>query len=148
MTQYAEKAFEKVFEAWKKLESYGRHKLEQELNQFIALCHGCRKMAFAMQKDYSAMYRMDTVEEMPIIMAFFKEVEKHSAEAYTYLSEGHDMVNLKVYLKMKGKDAGKVPLILNSMVDYSEYLKHSFLRIFDEPDAKKKEIMLRGMIVM
>lgn len=140
--------FEKVFEAWKKLESFDRHKLEQELNQFIAVCRGCRKMAFAMQKDYSAMYRMDTVEEMPIIMAFFKEVAEYSAEAYAYLSEGHDMLNLKIYLKMKGVDVGKIPIILNSLLGYSEYLRHSFLRIYDEPDAKKKEIMLRGMLAM
>lgn len=93
-------------------------------------------------------YINNVTVQMPIINEFFRVVRDVSEEAYQFMTEGHDVLNFKEYIASHERKISNVSGEVFRLSNYSEFLAHTILKILDEPDERKKRLMIRGFIGM
>ena len=139
---------EKIFKVWEEMRN--SKELEDEVHRFREWCQGYTDTVVLSINNYKKMYKAYTpyIEEFPILTSFLKEVKQISNEAYDYLTEGHDIINLKEYLSFVGKQSNEITNELIALKTYSVFIEHAFIKLLHEPNIDKRYIMLRGLVGM
>lgn len=142
---------ERIFECWSKVEAANRDNVIKELKNLSNICELYYTMASRHFGPYNAVYDLYMKNlniEMPIMKEFLENLESISKEAYKFITEGHDIANLKAYVALESQEESRFMQVLFKLKNLSNYLEYSFVKILNEPNKSKKLIILRGLVGM
>ena len=146
MSQTKKDKFNSVF---KELETYDKGDVLWELTLLNQFCKECFSIVNRTRK-YTSTYRYYLKEErfpkITLLTEFFNKVKETDVEVYNYLTEGHDMLNLKEYMAFDNLSVPKLLEKLNEFNEYLIYLTHMFKKFLNTEDEAKKLATLHYML--
>lgn len=140
----------RIYECWNVLiQSAEREDIENELKSLCTQCKNAFESFMNYVPNYKGLYRVERIiffERFKRVYGFLSMLKLESKQVYNKFTENHDIVNLKEYLGFEGKDFSKGITKLHALKEYSYFLSHLILRIYDEKDEAKKKAMLESMM--
>lgn len=149
--RYDENGLERIFEAVKKLEKVGKKTLTNELENLREICdtyYNIVDRSFGTHNVSHDIYINHVTMELPMIFEFLGVVKHVSEEAYQFLTEGHDLLNLRYYLAFHKRNVSNVLKKAHELSSFCEFFEHSILKLVREPNEEKKRLMIRGLVGM
>lgn len=142
--------FDRIYNDWNALIQYTeRKKIENELMCFSVQCKNACDVFMTYIPNYKGFYRVERIiifQQFEKVYSFLSILKLVNEQAYNNFTENHDIVNLKEYLDVKGENFHNDITRLASLKDYSSFLSHLILRIYDEKNEEKKKEMLQAMM--
>ena len=143
--------FEKIYWVWKKFESKDRDSILKELDRLVEFGENVFT-SFKAYGVYNSLYNLhlkhiekDFIVPQEIIN-LFKDIKNISQDAYYFLTDGFEIINLVDFLKLEYLDDSVKAKVYIDFIEYTRYLRYIFKRIINENDEEKKKIMLRGIL--
>lgn len=140
----------RVFIAWKTLiQALKKDEIEKELLNFKKQCEYACKMYISYATKFHNLYNcMSYIDESKFknfhkFLNILKSIDKASYNSFT---ESHDIANLKEYLSLKEKSVAQGFTILSDLVEYSQFISHLILRVYDEKNEEKQKMLLSSLM--
>lgn len=142
--------FNRIYWSWKTLiQTAERKDIEKEIKSLSFQCKEACDTLVSCIPSYMGLYSLEKIvcyDQFTNIYLFLNMIKLQDEQAYNNFTENHDIVNLKEYLGFEGKDFSKGITKLHALKEYSYFLSHLILRIYDEKDEAKKKEMLKSMM--
>lgn len=119
-----------------------------ELDDFSRLIAGYEKMSRG-YSDYGFVRCIHLSKEVdigPIFKSFLKYVRDCSKEAYLFVTDGHDIMNLKEYLAFSKLERKEIIKKLEELNSHAKYLQYIVLKIMKEKREEERLAMLAGLL--
>ena len=120
----------------------------KELEEFKQICRNCYTLVNALFPKHSELYKLQVSEiyiDLPILCKFFEDIKEYSKEAYEFITEGYDILNLKEFLICEKLSYRETSDTIWGIYSYSKYITYAIEKILKEKDTEKQLIMLRGL---
>lgn len=146
-----ERELARIYTAWKEFEAEGINVIEPELQRLIKVSNTYYNIATRHFGDYIVAYDHYAKNEntdFVTLNKFLEAVKSVSQEAYESITEGHDIINFITYISFHKRKVESVDREVIRLTKFVSYFAHAILRILNEPNEDKKQIMLRGLIGM
>lgn len=140
--------YAKLYMALNHLKLNDEREIIKELNDFKGICINCFNLINSSTPPYTGVYMSyirDIPWELPILSNFFGEIKDFSCEAYQYITDGYDILNLKEFLLCKDKEWKEASDIIWGIYKYSKYISYAIEKLLKEKDWEKQIIMLKGL---
>lgn len=141
---------EELYKLWNKfIQSKDRKEIENELKDFRLKCKEICDTFTSYIPNYKGVYNLEEVNiikpksNIHKFLSILKFEEKTKYERFT---EKKDILNAKEFFDFEGKEILEIFCMLSDLKDYSSFLSHLILRIYDEKDEEKKKEMLHAMM--
>ena len=118
------------------------------MSEFKNICSSCFTLVNASSPPYRSMYKAqikDSPMDLPMLYKFFSDIKEFSEEAYQFITEGYDILNLKEFLACEDLSLGETSEVIWGIYSYSRYITYAIERLLNEEDFEKQCIMLRGL---
>lgn len=148
---YNESRVQKIFEILKQIEATEKVDLEVDLENLKEICRIYYNLVDGKYGENAGAYENYIVRknlEFPVLYKFIWAVKNVSKEAYEYMMEGHDLLNIRRYLMLYEGNESAIIAKAAQVYEFCECFEHSILKLINETDETKKLLMLRGLIGM
>ena len=143
--------FERIYWIWRGYEIRGKRTILQELDELVSCGEESFNAMVSYGENFSSLYDafIDDNIKVPVeIIKFFARVKDVSKEAYDFLTGGHDIGDLKNYLKNNNSYKENRFDNHKDLIDFLRHIRYMFSRIVNESDEEKKKKILRGLLGM
>jgi len=140
--------YAKLYVAITNLKSNDRRNITKELTEFKNICSSCFTLVNASSPPYRSMYKAqikDSPMDLPILYKFFSDIKTFSEEAYQFITEGYDILNLKEFLACENLSLRETSEVIWGVYSYSKYIAYALEKLLNEENFEKQRIMLRGL---
>lgn len=142
--------FNRVYGCWNTLiQSAERKTIENELKSLYLQCKNTTDAFMSYIPNYNGLYGLEKnvcYNQFPNIYILLNIIKLQDEQAYNNFTENHDILNLNEYLDFDVEDSSQIISKFSAIKDYTSFLTHLILRIYDEKDEAKKKAMLESMM--
>ena len=142
--------FNRIYGGWNTfIQSAERKDIEREIKSLSFQCKEACDMLVSSIPSYMGLYSLEKIvcyDQFTNIYLFLNMIKLQDEQAYNNFTENHDILNLNEYLDFDVEDSSQIISKFSAIKDYTSFLTHLILRIYDEKDEAKKKAMLESMM--